>query len=383
MRFYYSKKEAIDEEINNENKIRVEKAFDKLLNNTKDPDILSWMNTPINNNTEEYSEIFELAEEIKETSQALVVLGPLEGILPLKSFIHSFSNDSDGTIEIIFFSNVNTIMDLDELLEKLKDIDFSLFYFSQKGEDEKLEASYEVLRGLLEIKYSERQAGQRVFLYGENDFFIKKNINDRIRFYKKNNNSFLFSIFESPMLLPLIVDGIDVSKILDGALTARNLYIRSGLEENDLFNYLVYKENIKRETDIHYILSFIPKFLDNLEYIVRLLQENSSLNHLQIAMKDPEILKDKILKNNMSQNMSILVLNLEEAIDDIVIPGNHFSETYFELEKRLQNEMMTSFEDHLPLVNISIERREEDIYGKLFYFIQAVSMLTSFLDEMG
>ena len=238
------------------------------------------------------------------------------------------------------------------------------------------------MRELLEIKYNERQAGQRVFLYGENDFFTEKKTNDRMRFYKKNNNSFLFSIFESPMLLPLIVDGVDVSKVLDGALTARNLYIKSGVEENDLFNYLVYKENIKRETDVHYILSYIPKFTDNLEYIGRLLQENSSLNHLQIALKDPKVLEDKIMSKNTHRNMSVLVLNLEETLDDIVIPGNHFSETYFELEKRLQNEMMDSLEDQFPLVNISIERKKEDAYGKLFYFIQAVSILTSFLNEI-
>lgn len=381
MKFYYSKRKVIDREMNEQNKKRVEKAFNQLLTEKEDADILSWMNIPILNNTEEYSEVFELAEEIKETSEILVVLGLLEGILPLESFIHSFSNDIEEKPEIYFFSNVNTMMDLNLLIEELKEKDFSLFYFDRLGDNEKLEATYEILRGLLEIKYDKRQAGERTFLYGENEFFAEKKTNERIRFYKKNKNSFLYTIFDTPMLLPLIVDGVNVSKVLDGALTARNKYLKTSLENNDLFEYILYKENIKKEADIHFILSYIPKFTDNLDYLERLLQENSSLNHLQMALKDPKVLEDKMAKKEVDQDLSILVLNLEKAKKDISIPGD-FEETYFQLEKRLQNELMDSLEEYFPLVNISIEKREEDVYGQLYYFAQAVSLISAYLKKI-
>lgn len=381
MKFYYSKRKVIDREMNEQNKKRVEKAFNQLLTEKEDADILSWMNIPILNNTEEYSEVFELSEEIKETSEILVVLGPLEGILPLESFIHSFSNDIEEKPEIYFFSNVNTMMDLNLLIEELKEKDFSLFYFDRLGDNEKLEATYEILRGLLEIKYDKRQAGERTFLYGENEFFAEKKTNERIRFYKKNKNSFLYTIFDTPMLLPLIVDGVNVSKVLDGALTARNKYLKTSLENNDLFEYILYKENIKKEADIHFILSYIPKFTDNLDYLERLLQENSSLNHLQMALKDPKVLEDEMARKEVDQDLSILVLNLEKAKKDISIPGD-FEETYFQLEKRLQNELMDSLEEYFPLVNISIEKREEDVYGQLYYFAQAVSLISAYLKKI-
>ena len=125
----------------NENEIKslekeVLKAKEILLNKTGlGNDFLGWVEYPLNYDKEEFARIKKASEKIRKDSEVLIVIGIGGSYLGAKAIIEAlspyFKNEKD--LEVIFVGNNLSSTYASELLEYVKEKEFSINVISKSG----------------------------------------------------------------------------------------------------------------------------------------------------------------------------------------------------------------------------------------------------------
>ena len=99
-------------------------------------DFLGWLDLPINHDSREFSLIKQAAAQIKAQSQVLLAIGIGGSYLGAKSAIEMlkpyFGHNSNG-VEVIFVGNHISSTYVKDLLDYIKDKDFSINVISKSG----------------------------------------------------------------------------------------------------------------------------------------------------------------------------------------------------------------------------------------------------------
>jgi glucose-6-phosphate isomerase len=188
-------------------------------------------------------EIKSAAENINESSEALVVigiggsyLGSRAAIEAMKGSFHNLKGNAK-----VFFAGHNLSSNYHcDLLDLLQDIDFSVNIISKSGTTTEPAVAFRLLKDLLVRKYGREEAKKRVFATtdaqtgalralaeqeGYTTFDIPRDIGGR------------YSVFTPVGLLPMAVAGIDIEALLKGARQAREDSLSPELESNSCYRY--------------------------------------------------------------------------------------------------------------------------------------------------
>ena len=141
------------------------KAYDTLINKKgAGSDFLGWLEYPKNHDMTEYNRIKECAKRIQAESDCLVVVGIGGSYLGAKAVIEALRPYFKGPkdLEIIFAGNTLSSTYMVELLDYLKDKDFSVNVISKSGTTTEPAIAFRLLKELLEQKYGEA-ASKRIY----------------------------------------------------------------------------------------------------------------------------------------------------------------------------------------------------------------------------
>lgn len=212
--------------------------------NKKTPgaEFIGWYSYPLSLSNDFFYKIHKAADQIRRTSDVLVVCGIGGSYLGARAVIEAlkgFKND----IEIIYMGNTFDEKYLGDCLEYLKHKDFSVNVISKSGSTLETAVSFRMLRNLLEKKYgsdynkriyatTDTQDGILLEMAKRNNyeiFDIPKNIGGR------------YSVFTAVGILPLAVAGINVEEFIEGAKQA-NAHIKTKrIEKNVAYQYAAYR----------------------------------------------------------------------------------------------------------------------------------------------
>ena len=224
----------------------VEDAHQKILDKSGEgADFLGWVDLPVNYDKEEFARIKVAAEKIKNDSKALVVIGIGGSYLGARAAIEfctsqNYNLISKDTPNIYFSGNSISGNSLSELVEMVKDVDFSINVISKSGTTTEPAIAFRIFRDLLIKKYGEEEAAKRIYVTTDKAKGTLKEFSDKAgyeTFVVPDDVGGRYSVLTAVGLLPIAVAGIDIDKMMQGAADAREAYSVCDIENNDCYKY--------------------------------------------------------------------------------------------------------------------------------------------------
>ena len=242
-------KNYIDEEIFSKNFNRKEEIFSKFNNS----EMIGWTRK-IDNSI--IDEILNLRDEVKSNANCFIVVGIGGSYLGSKAINDIFSDYyEDSSFEIIYLGNNLSSKYISDTLEYLKNKDFYVNVISKSGNTKEVEVSYELIKSLMDEKYSEEEKRKRIIITTDSN---SGKLREEVK--KFNYRSFVipsdiggrYSLITPAHLLPLSFK-LDIKKLVNGFYSGLELKdeamyyasIRKSLFDTGKYieNYSVYEEN--------------------------------------------------------------------------------------------------------------------------------------------
>lgn len=369
---------------------RALEAFDTLMNKSGEGnDFLGWIDRPVDYDKDEFERIKKAAANIRENSDVLVSIGiggSYLGIKAVEVACDSYFNSKRDT-EIIYAGHQISGEYLVELLDYLKDKDYSLNVISKSGTTTEPAIAFRILKEALEEKYGKEEAKNRIFATtdkvkgalkelanaeGYESFIVPDDIGGR------------FSVISAVGLLPLAVAGIDIDEFMAGFAAGREKYTVNSFE-NDAIKYAAIRNMLHEDgKDIEIMVNYEPKLAFVAEWWKQLYGESEGKDGKGIFPASVSNTTDLHSMGQMIQdgkrNLFETVIEVENVDKDLTIKedeknldGLNFlaGKTMSYVNKQaMEGTTMAHVEGGVPNIRIKLEEVNEKNLAELFYFFE-------------
>ena len=246
-------------------------------------DFLGWVDLPVDYDKEEFERIKKAAAKIKSDSKALVVIGIGGSYLGARAAIEfcksqNYNLVSKDTPNIYFSGNSISGNSLSELVDLVKDIDFSVNVISKSGTTTEPAIAFRIFRELLIEKYGEEEATKRIYVTTDKCKGTLKEFSDKAgyeTFVVPDDVGGRYSVLTAVGLLPIAVAGIDIDKMMQGAQDAREAYSVCDLEKNDCYKYAALRNILlEKGKAVELMVAYEPDFTMMNEWFKQLFGES-------------------------------------------------------------------------------------------------------------
>ena len=238
----------------NEVKADTEKAIKSIVaRDGAGNDYLGWIDLPVNYDKAEFAAIKAAAEKIKKSCDVFVVIGIGGSYLGARAaieFIKSplYNNMKKDTPDIYFAGNGLSGTALEELLAICEGKDICVNVISKSGTTTEPAIAFRVFRDLLEKKYGEEGAKERIFATTDKAKGSLKSLADEkgyATFVVPDDVGGRYSVLTAVGLLPIAVAGCDIDALMQGAADAREAY--NGKVGTDCERYAIIRNCLHRK----------------------------------------------------------------------------------------------------------------------------------------
>ena len=376
-------------------------AFDTVFNGSGvGSDYLGWRDLPRTYDKDEFSRILNAAEKIRNSCDIFVVLGIGGSYLGARAAIEFLYgrefNDFSGTNPKIYFAGNSISSDyLNSVIELCADKDICVNVISKSGKTTEPAIAFRVFRKLMEEKYGEDGARERIFVTtdkdkgGLHDLAIEKGYE---MFVVPNDIGGRYSIFSAVGLLPIAVSGADISGMMLGAEAAmNNLCVKS--EDNAALKYACLRNYCYRSGMKTEILSaYEPSLTMFAEWWKQLFGESegkdgkgiypsscifsTDLHSLgQYIQQGERTLFETVIKVNNS-NSDVTVPLFDGDADGLeYIQGKSISEIN---DVAFKATVIAHTEGGVPNIIVEIDKRDEYNFGYLIYFFELACAVSGY-----
>jgi glucose-6-phosphate isomerase len=232
-------------------------------------DFLGWLDLPKNYDKDEFSRIKKAAEKIKADSDVLIVIGIGGSYLGARAVIEAlrsplYNSLKKTTPEIYFAGCSISPTYLNELISLVEGKNFSVNVISKSGTTTEPALAFRVFRDLLEKKYGEEGAKNRIYATTDAKRGTLKELADKNgweTFTIADDVGGRFSVLSAVGLLPVACAGCDIDALMKGAEDAMNEYATPDLDKNPCNRYaalrnILYRKGRKAEMLVAYENSF-------------------------------------------------------------------------------------------------------------------------------
>ena len=187
-----------------------------------------WVHLPRDYDKEEFARIQAAAERIRSDSQALVVIGiggSYLGARAVVELLHSpnFNLTHKGGPDIYFAGNGLSSDAMLEVIELVKDKDFSINVISKSGTTTEPAVAFRIFKALLEEKYGKEGARRRIYATTDAHKGALKGLADAEgyeEFVVPDAVGGRYSVLTAVGLLPIACAGVDIAALMEGAAQA-------------------------------------------------------------------------------------------------------------------------------------------------------------------
>ena len=368
-------------------------------------DFLGWMDLPNNYNKAEFIRVKAAAEKIQKSSEVLIVIGIGGSYLGARAVIEAvkgnfFNNLSsvEGSIpEIYFVGNNISSTYISQLIQIIKEKDFSINVISKSGTTTEPAIAFRIFKELLEKKYGKAEARERIFVTtdkargalkklateeGYETFVIPDDVGGR------------FSVLTPVGLLPIAAAGIDIDELMEGAEAGRQNYMTADLKENICYKYAVARHllyEMGKTTEI--VVNYEPSLQYFGEWFKQLFGESHGKDGKGIF---PAAVNFSTDLHSMGQyiqdglrNIFETVINVENPPVDITIQedkenvdGLNFlagKTIDFVNKKAMEGTILAHREGGVPNIVINLKNLEPRALGELIYFFEKSCAIGGYL----
>ena len=298
-------------------------------------DFLGWLNLPFDYDKEEFARIKKAAEKIQSNSEVLIVIGIGGSYLGAKAAIDMLSDnfynllpkDKRKTPQILFAGNSISGSYLAQLVEYVKDKDFSVNIISKSGTTTEPAIAFRVFKSLLEEKYGKTGAKERIFATTDKVRGALKNLATEEgyeTFVVPDDVGGRFSVLTAVGLLPIAVSGADIEALMSGAQKASENYAECDIDNNDCYMYAMLRNILlNKGKSIEIMVNYEPRLHYFAEWWKQLFGESEGKDGKGIFPAAVDFSTDLHSMGQYIQDgrrvLFETVLNVENSNDDVTI----------------------------------------------------------------
>lgn len=314
----------------------LENAHKKILErNGEGNDFLGWIDLPENYDKEEFAKIKKCSEDIKKKCDVFVVIGIGGSYLGARAaieFVKSplYNNLKKDTPDVYFTGNDICPSAMNELLAICEGRDICVNVISKSGTTTEPAIAFRVFRQLLEEKYGEEGAKDRIYVTTDKAKGKLKELSD-----EKGYQTFVvpddvggrYSVLTAVGLLPIAVAGIDIDEMMKGAAASRSAYLSRDFALNDCFKYAAIRNILNRGgKDVEILASYDPALGKFAEWWKQLYGESEGKDGKGIFPASVTFSTDlhslgQIIQQG-KRNIFETVLAVKDTDEDLVIPND-------------------------------------------------------------
>lgn len=359
-------------------------------------DYIGWIDLPVNYDKDEFARIKKAADKIKSNSEILVVIGIGGSYLGAKAaiemlgknFKNNLSKEDRHAPEIYFAGNSISSSYLLDLLDLVKDRDYSVNVISKSGTTTEPALAFRIFKEDLEKRYGKEEAAKRIYATtdakrgalrslaeaeGYETFVIPDDVGGR------------FSVLTAVGLLPIAAAGFDIDAMMKGAADARQEYSVKDLEKNQAYQYAVARTVLQRkgkETEL--LVNYEPQLQYFAEWWKQLFGESEGKDQRGILPASVNFSTDLHSMGQYIQDgrrfIFETVINVENPRRDIEIKldkddldGLNYlagRTVDFVNHKAFQGTLLAHTDGDVPNLILNVARLDEYTFGQMVYFFE-------------
>ena len=246
-------------------------------------DFLGWVSLPKDYDKEEFARIKAAAEKIKKNSEVLIVIGIGGSYLGARAAIEALKSSlynslKKDTPDIYFIGNTISPTYLNEIISIVEGRDFSVNVISKSGTTTEPALAFRVFRELLEERYGEEGARERIYATTDKARGTLKELSD-VKGYETfvipDDVGGRFSVLTAVGLLPIAAAGCDIDALMAGAAKASDDFCDDNIENNDCYKYAAIRNILHRKGKAaEMLVSYEPSFMMMSEWFKQLFGES-------------------------------------------------------------------------------------------------------------
>ena len=363
-----------------------------------------WVHLPRDYDREEFGRIQKAAKRIQSDSQALVVIGIGGSYLGARAVVEllqspNYNLKKKNTPDIFFAGNGLSTDALLEIIELVKDRDFSVNVISKSGTTTEPAVAFRIFKSLLEEKYGKEEARKRIYATTDARRGALKGLADSEgyeTFVVPDAVGGRYSVLTAVGLLPIAVAGIDLEKLMGGAAEAMEALAAPG-QDNPAWQYAAARHALYtagKSTEI--LVGYEPSFRFFAEWWKQLYGESEGKENKGLFPASVEFTADlHSMGQYIQQGQRLMfesVVRFEESRGSFTIPndpdnvdGLNFlsgKPLSFVAEQALRGTLLAHVDGGVPNVIIRCARRDERTVGELIYFFEYACGLSGYLLEV-
>lgn len=366
-------------------------SFEKLIEKTGEGnDFLGWIERPIDYDKEEFERIKKAAKKINENSEILVTIGIGGSYLGTKAVDVALDKyfDSKRKTKLVYAGHQLSGQYLSELLDYLKDKDYSINVISKSGTTTEPAVAFRFLKEAIEEKYGKEEAKKRIFATTDANKGALKDLASKEgyeTFVVPDDIGGRFSVISAVGLLPLAVAGIDIDKFMEGFQNGYEKFTKKDFDNNPAIQYAAVRHMLNEKgKDMEVLVNYEPKLKYIAEWWKQLFAESQGKDGKGIFPISVNNTTDLHSVGQMIQegkrNIFETVLYIDNVDKDIEIKedkdnldqlnylaGKNLS---FVNKNAMQGTAIAHVKGQVENILISLENVTEKEIAELFYFYE-------------
>lgn len=358
-----------------------------------------WVTWPDLYDKKEFEKIKKISSKIKKNSEVLVVIGIGGSYLGARAVIEALSKHfkSNNSVEILYVGNNLNPNYINEVIDYVSDKDISINVISKSGKTTEPAIAFRIFRNLMENKYGIDGARKRIFITTTRKKGALYKIAMQEKYVKLSipeNIGGRYSVLTAVGLLPMAVAGLDIDKIMKGAMVAKEKYNEENLRYNDCHKYAVARNILfNRDKNIEILGTYEPKLSYFIEWWKQLFGESEGKNYTGIFPSGAVYTTDlhslgqyiqegrrnlfETIINIKNSNSDIIVSYDEENLDELnYIAGKSLS---YVNKKAMEGTIKAHVDGGVPNILINMDNLNEETIGHLIYFFEKACAVSGML----
>ena len=368
-------------------------------------DFLGWTDLPEDYDKEEYDRIKKASKKIQDHSDVLVVIGIGGSYLGARAAIefltHSFADQlEDNSTKVVYAGNNISSTYLADLVDIVKDKDFSVNVISKSGTTTEPAIAFRVFKKLLTEKYGEDALKDRIFVTTDAEKGALKDLADAEdfeTFVVPDDVGGRFTVLTAVGLLPIATAGGDIDELMRGAADAREEYSSSDLEENEAYQYAAIRNILYRKgKTIEMLVNYEPRLQFFNEWWRQLFGESEGKDQRGIYPTSGNFSTDLHSVGQYVQDgrrdLLETVINIQKPARSIEIPSQEEDldglgylegeDLDYVNEKAFEGTLLAHVDGGVPTFVLNVPEMDAYSLGHLFYFFEIAVGVSGYLNAV-
>lgn len=352
-------------------------------------DFLGWLDLPISYDHDEFARIKEAAARIKAQSSVLLAIGIGGSYLGAKSAIEMLKRYfNQPGVEVIFVGNHISSTYASQLLDYLKDKDFSINVISKSGTTTEPAIAFRIFKEYIEKRYGKEEARKRIYATTDKARGALKTLSTAEgyeTFIVPDDVGGRFSVLTPVGLLPIAASGVDIDEMMNGAKAAYVDYLEKDIEKNDALKYALVRNALYRGgKKLEMLVNYEPKLSYFAEWWKQLYGESEGKNGKGIWITSASFSTDLHSLGQMIQDgertIFETIIDVESPEENITIEadkdnldGLNFlagKTMDFVNKMAMTGTLLAHVDGGVPNIKVTVPNISAFTYGYMVYFFE-------------